>query len=154
MSVSYHSREPKDRPYRFYPTLLAMATEVDTLVVTVPGGSATRHLVDRDVLAALGPRGVLVNVARGSVVDEKALIDALQSRAILAAGLDVFEDEPVVPRALIDCDNAVLLPHVGTASVPTRDAMSQQCLNNLVSWFGGEGPLSPVPESLVLPPCR
>jgi lactate dehydrogenase-like 2-hydroxyacid dehydrogenase len=154
MSVSYHSRQPKERPYRYHPTLLALAAEVDTLVITVPGGAATRHLVGQDVLAALGPRGVLVNVARGSVVDEGALIDALQSGTILAAGLDVYEDEPRVPQALIDCDNAVLLPHVGTASVPTRDAMSEQCLDNLVSWFDGRGPLSPVPESRAVPPSR
>jgi lactate dehydrogenase-like 2-hydroxyacid dehydrogenase len=154
MSVSYHSRQPKDRPYRYHPTLLAMATYVDTMVVTVPGGPATRHLVDRDVLAALGVRGVLVNVARGSVVDEQALIEALQSGTILAAGLDVFEHEPQVPQALLDCDNAVLLPHVGTASVPTRDAMSQLCLDNLVSWFRGDGALSPVPESRAAPPSR
>jgi lactate dehydrogenase-like 2-hydroxyacid dehydrogenase len=146
--VVYHARRPRpDLPYRHYPDLLAMAREVDTLVAIVPGGPATRHLVNAGVLAALGPRGVLVNVARGSVVDEAALVRALQSGTIHAAGLDVFADEPRVPQALVDLDNVVLIPHAGSASHHTRAIMGRLVVDNLVSWFEGRGPLTPVPET-------
>ena len=96
---------------------------------------------------ALGTDGVLINVARGSVVDEAALIEALQKGTILAAGLDVFEHEPRVPQALIDLENVVLLPHVASASVHTRKAMGQLLADNLIAWFDGKGPISPVPET-------
>ena len=102
-----------------------MAKAADVLIVVAPGGPATRHIVNAEVLEALGPDGVLINVARGSLVDEKALIEALRNKTILAAGLDVFENEPSVPPELIALDNAVLLPHVGSASVRTRRAMAQ-----------------------------
>jgi lactate dehydrogenase-like 2-hydroxyacid dehydrogenase len=144
MTVGYHNRNQKDVPYRYYPTLLEMAQDVDTLVVVVPGGAATHHLVDADVLAALGPDGVLVNVGRGTVVDEAALIKALRSGTIHAAGLDVYEREPQVPQELIDLDNAVLLPHVGSASIPTRRAMGQLVVDNLKSWFEKGSALTPV----------
>ncbi len=144
MTVGYHNRTEKDVPYRYYPTLLEMARDVDTLVVVVPGGAATRHLVDAAVLAALGPDGVLVNVGRGSVVDQAALVEALRSGTIRSAGLDVFEDEPNVPTELIDLDNAVLLPHVGSASEPTRQAMGRLVVDNLVSWFEKGSTLTPV----------
>ncbi len=133
--------------YRRAPSLLALAQDSDVLIVIVPGGPATRHMIDAPVLSALGPDGVLINVSRGSVVDEAALITALQQRTILAAGLDVFEREPHVPAALIACDNAVLLPHVGSASELTRQAMGQMMVDNLASWFAGRGPLTPVPET-------
>lgn len=144
MTVGYHNRSEKDVPYRYYPTLLEMARDVDTLMVVVPGGAATRHLVDAAVLAALGPDGVLVNVGRGSVVDQAALIEALRSGTIRSAGLDVFEDEPNVPQELIDLDNAVLLPHVGSGSEPTRHAMGRLVVDNLVSWFEKGSTLTPV----------
>ncbi|OLS96286.1 dehydrogenase [Pseudonocardia sp. CNS-004] len=144
MTVGYHNRTLKDVPYRYYPSLLEMARDVDTLVIVVPGNAATHHLVDAEVLAALGPDGVLVNVGRGTVVDEAALVDALKTRTIRAAGLDVFEDEPNVPRELIDLDNAVLLPHVGSATTPTRRAMGQLLVDNLTSWFADGRALSPV----------
>jgi lactate dehydrogenase-like 2-hydroxyacid dehydrogenase len=144
MTVGYHNRSRKDVPYRYYPSLLEMARDVDTLVVVVPGGAATRHLVDAEVLAALGSDGVLVNVGRGTVVDEAALIEALRSRTIHAAGLDVYEDEPRVPQELIDLDNAVLLPHVGSASKPTRRAMGQLVVDNLTTWFTENRALTPV----------
>src|SRR5690606_12644900 len=99
------------------------------------------------VLEALGPNGVLVNVARGSVVDEPALIEALRSKKILAAGLDVFADEPRVPRELIGMDNVVLLPHVASASLDTRRAMGQLVVDNLRAWAAGKPPLTPVPET-------
>ena len=102
-----------------------MAKAVDILIVIAPGGPGTRHIINAEVLKALGPDGVLINVARGSLVDEKALIEALRNKTILAAGLDVFENEPSVPQELIALDNTVLLPHVGSASVKTRRAMAR-----------------------------
>ncbi len=148
MTVVYHNRNEKPgSPYRYYPDLLAMARDVDTLLVATPGGPDTRHLVDGDVLAALGPDGVLVNVARGSVVDEEALVEALRERTILGAGLDVYEHEPQVPQGLLSADNAVLLPHVGSASDHTRRAMGALAVDNLEAWFDRGEALTPVPES-------
>jgi lactate dehydrogenase-like 2-hydroxyacid dehydrogenase len=144
MTVGYHNRNRKDVPYRYYPTLLEMARDVDTLVVVVPGGAATHHLVDAEVLEALGPDGVLVNVGRGTVVDEAALIEALRTGTIQAAGLDVYENEPNVPQELIDLENTVLLPHVGSASEPTRRAMGRLVVDNLESWFEKAKPVTPV----------
>jgi lactate dehydrogenase-like 2-hydroxyacid dehydrogenase len=146
--IVYHSRKPQpDVPYRHYPDLRAMAADVDTLLAIIPGGAGTRGLVDASVLAALGPRGVFINVARGSIVDERALIEALRSKTILAAGLDVFADEPRVPAALLDLDNVVLLPHVGSATHYTRGLMGKLLVDNVVSWFEGKGPITPVPET-------
>jgi lactate dehydrogenase-like 2-hydroxyacid dehydrogenase len=146
--VVYHSRRPQAGVgYRHYPDLVAMAREVDTLMVIVPGGTATRNLINAEVLRALGPSGILINVARGSVVDEPALIKALQDRTIHAAGLDVFADEPAVPDELVAMENVVLLPHVGSASLHTREKMDQLVVDNLLSWFAGRGPLTPVPET-------
>lgn len=148
--VVYHSRNRRDDvPYRHYSDLAAMAAGVDTLMIVLPGSAETRNLIDADVLRALGPRGVLVNIGRGSVVDEKALIAALRDGTIMAAGLDVFADEPNVPEELIALPNAVLLPHVGSASVFTRDAMGQLVVDNLASWFDTGKPLTPVPETPV-----
>lgn len=146
--VVYHARRPRpDVPYRHYPDLLEMARDVDTLIAILPGGAATRHLVGAKVLEALGPRGIFVNVARGSVVDQPALIEALRSGTILAAGLDVFADEPRVPADLLALDNAVLIPHCGSATDHTRARMGRLVLDNLVSWFDGRGPVTPVPET-------
>jgi lactate dehydrogenase-like 2-hydroxyacid dehydrogenase len=148
VTVVYHNRRRKEAsPYRYYPTLLEMARDVDTLVVATPGGAETKHLVDAEVLEALGHQGVLVNVARGSVVDEEALVEALASGTILGAGLDVYADEPRVPEALLRLENVVLLPHVGSASVATRRAMGQLVVDNLASWFDRGRPVTPVPES-------
>ncbi len=148
LPIVYHTRRPQaDVPYTHYPDLVAMAQAVDTLVVIVPGGATTRNLINADVLAALGPRGILINVARGTVVDEPALLRALQDRTIHAAGLDVFVDEPRVPEALLGLDNVVLLPHVGSATHHTRDAMGQLVVDNLISWFAGKGPVTPVGET-------
>ena len=147
ISVAYHNRHPKDVAYSYYPTLLELATAVDILMIVIPGGNETRHLVDASILAALGPNGILVNVARGTVVDEEALVEALRSKTILGAGLDVFEHEPTIHPGLLDLDNAVLLPHVGSASVPTRNAMGQLVIDNLTSWFDTGVPLTPVQES-------
>ncbi|HEY2431402.1 MAG TPA: 2-hydroxyacid dehydrogenase [Vicinamibacterales bacterium] len=148
VSVAYHSRRARaDASYRYYPHLREMAADVDVLLVIVPGTAATRHLVDADVLAALGPNGVLINVGRGSVVDEAALIAALKNGTIRSAGLDVFAHEPQVPTELLALPNAVLLPHVGSASVYTRQAMGQLVVDNLRSWFQDGKPLTPVPET-------
>jgi lactate dehydrogenase-like 2-hydroxyacid dehydrogenase len=148
LPVAYHgrSRQP-DVPYTYYPTLVGLAEAVDVLIVITPGGAETKNLVNAEVLRALGPDGILINVARGSVVDEPALIEALRSKTILSAGLDVFVNEPKVPQELIDMEHVVLLPHVGSASVHTRNAMSKLVADNLVSWFAGKGPLTPVAET-------
>ena len=148
--VVYHSRNPsEDVSYKHYPDLIEMAKAVDTLVVIVPGGASTNKIINAEVLKALGPRGVLVNVARGSVVDEPALIQALKSGTILAAGLDVFAAEPNVPDELKSMQNVVLLPHIGSASVVTRNAMDQLVVDNLKTWFAGKAPLTPVAETPV-----
>jgi lactate dehydrogenase-like 2-hydroxyacid dehydrogenase len=148
--VVYHTRNPaKGVSYKHYPDLIEMAKAVDTLIVIVPGGAGTAKMVNADVMKALGPRGVIINVARGTVVDEQALVAALKSGTILAAGLDVFEKEPNVPDELKSMQNVVLLPHIGSASVVTRNAMDQLVVDNLKSWFAGKTPLTPVPETPV-----
>jgi lactate dehydrogenase-like 2-hydroxyacid dehydrogenase len=147
--VVYHTRRPTDVPYKHYPNIVDMARDVDVIIVITPGGAATKNLVNAEVLKALGPQGILINVARGSVVDEDALIKALRDKTILSAGLDVFANEPKVPEALIDMDNVVLLPHVGSASHATRRAMDELVANNIISWFSGKGALTPVPETPV-----
>jgi lactate dehydrogenase-like 2-hydroxyacid dehydrogenase len=148
LPIAYHgrSRQP-DVGYRYYPRLIDMACDVDLLVSVAPGGTATKGLIDLAVLRALGPDGILINVGRGTVVNERDLVIALQEKAILSAGLDVFEDEPKVPAELIAMDHIVLLPHVGSASVHTRQAMGQLMVDNLVAWAEGRGPLTPVPET-------
>jgi lactate dehydrogenase-like 2-hydroxyacid dehydrogenase len=148
--VVYHSRKPADGvSYQHYPNLIEMAKAVDTLIVITPGGAGTLNLVNADVMKALGPRGIIVNVARGSVVDEPALIAALKSGTILAAGLDVFASEPKVPDELRAMQNVVLLPHIGSASVVTRNAMDQLVVDNLKAWFAGKAPFTPIPETPV-----
>jgi lactate dehydrogenase-like 2-hydroxyacid dehydrogenase len=146
--VVYHTRTPQpDLSYRHYPKLVDMARDVDTLIVIVPGGPGTRNLINAEVLAALGPRGILINMARGSVVDEPALIRALKDRTIFSAGLDVYAKEPQVPPELIEMDNIVLFPHLGSGSEWTRTKMDQLVVDNLASWLAGKGPLTPVAET-------
>jgi lactate dehydrogenase-like 2-hydroxyacid dehydrogenase len=146
--VVYHSRKPRPGlPYRHYPKLTDMARDVDTLMVIVPGGAATQNMINAEVLDALGPNGILINMARGSVVDEPALIKALKDKRIFAAGLDVFVKEPEVPAELLEMDNVVLFPHLGSASVHTRDKMDQLVVDNIVAWAQGKPPLTPVPET-------
>ena len=148
--VVYHTRNPvSSLGYKHYPDLIEMAKAVDTLMVIVPGGPSTAKMINADVLKALGPRGVIINVARGSVVDEEAMIAALKSGAILAAGLDVFANEPAVPDELKAMQNVVLLPHIGSASVVTRNAMDQLVVDNLKAWFAGKGPMTPIAETPV-----
>jgi lactate dehydrogenase-like 2-hydroxyacid dehydrogenase len=126
---------------------VALARDVDTLIVVTPGGPDTHNLIDAAVLNALGPRGILINISRGSVVDEAALIEALKNRTILAAGLDVFHGEPRINPAFLQLDNATLLPHVGSASQYTRNAMGQLVMDNLVAYAEGKPPKTPVPET-------
>jgi len=153
VEIVYHSRSPRAGvAYRHFASLLDMAEYVDTLVVAVPGGPTTQRLVNKQVLEALGPDGILVNVARGSVIDEAALIDVLKSGIILGAGLDVFEEEPYVPPQLVERDDVVLLPHVGSATEPTRKAMAELVVANLMSWFTDGTVVTPVPESQHLVP--
>ncbi|HEX9586991.1 MAG TPA: 2-hydroxyacid dehydrogenase [Bradyrhizobium sp.] len=148
--VVYHSRNPAAGvSYKHYPDLIEMAKAVDTLILILPGGASTAKMINADVMKALGPRGVIINVARGSVVDEPALIAALKSGTILAAGLDVFANEPTVPDELRAMQNVVLLPHIGSASVVTRNAMDQLVVDNLKAWFSGKPPLTPVAETPV-----
>ena len=144
--ISYHSRTPKDVPYQYCPNLVDMAQEADVLIVITPGGAATRHLVNGRVLDALGPEGTLINVARGSVVDEEALVAALQEGRLGWAGLDVFEAEPQVPEALLGMPNVVLLPHAGSATVETRRAMGALVVDNLLAHLDEGTLLTPVPE--------
>jgi lactate dehydrogenase-like 2-hydroxyacid dehydrogenase len=146
--VVYHSRRPAAGvPYRHYPKLMDMARDVDVLMVITPGGAETKNLIDAQVLAALGPDGILINMSRGSVVDEPALIKALQQKTVLSAGLDVFAREPEVPAELIAMDHVVLFPHLGSASVATREKMDQLVVDNLLAWAAGKPPLTPVSET-------
>jgi lactate dehydrogenase-like 2-hydroxyacid dehydrogenase len=147
MSIAYTARSAKpELPFAFHADATALAAVSDFLVVITPGGAGTRKLVNAEVLRALGPKGILVNVARGPVVDEAALIEALQSGALGGAALDVFENEPVVPQALIDLPQVVLSPHIGSATRETRQAMADLALANLAAHFAGRPLLTPVPE--------
>ncbi|HEY7551030.1 MAG TPA: NAD(P)-dependent oxidoreductase, partial [Hyphomicrobiaceae bacterium] len=146
--VSYYGRNRQAGvSYRYHADLVALARDVDTLIVVTPGGPETQNLIDAPVLDALGPRGILINVSRGSVVDEAALIAALKARTILAAGLDVFLDEPRFNPAFLELDNATLFPHLGSASQHTRDAMGQLVVDNLIAFVERKPPRTPVPET-------
>ena len=145
MQIVYHGRKPQaEVSYKYYPKLVDMARDCDVLMVICPGGPATHHIVNAEVLRALGPEGTLVNVARGSVVDEQALVKALADGTLGAAGLDVFEDEPRVPEALFAMDQVVLQPHVGSATHETRKAMGDLTVDNLRAHFSGKPVLTRV----------
>jgi hydroxypyruvate reductase len=147
MKIAYTGRKPQpDVDYRFVPDLKTLAAESDFLIVACPGGEATKNIVNADVLAALGKKGTVINIARGSIIDEPALVTALEKRTIKAAGLDVFVDEPNVPPALLTMDNVVVLPHVGSATRETRQAMGDLCKANLDAWFGQRKTLTLIPE--------
>ncbi|MDM0110952.1 2-hydroxyacid dehydrogenase [Variovorax sp. J22R133] len=147
MSIAYTSRSAKDGvAYAYVPSAAALAAQSDFLVIITPGGAATRKLIDAEVLKALGPQGCVVNVARGSVIDETALIEALRSGTIAGAALDVFENEPNVPQALREMDNVVLSPHIGSATTGTRRAMAELALSNLTAHLAGQPLPTPVPE--------
>jgi lactate dehydrogenase-like 2-hydroxyacid dehydrogenase len=146
--VVYHTRQPRrEMPYRHYANLLDMARDVGILLAIVPGGAGTRNMINAEVLDALGPDGILINMARGSVVDEPALIKALKEKRIMSAGLDVYAKEPDVPADLIAMENVVLFPHLGSASVCTREKMDQLVVDNILAWAASKPPLTPVAET-------
>ncbi|MCB1277684.1 2-hydroxyacid dehydrogenase [Prosthecobacter sp.] len=144
MRIAYHGRTRQEVRWDYFESLTGMARVADFLVVACPGGASTKHLINADVLEALGPEGTLVNIARGSVVDEAALIAALQAGTIRGAGLDVFENEPQVPDALMKCENVVLTPHLGSATHETRAEMARLVVENLAAHFSGAALLTPV----------
>ena len=147
MRIAYTARSARaDVPHRYLPSATALAAESDFLVVITPGGAGTRKLIDAAVLKALGPQGCVVNVARGSVIDEAALIEALRCGTIAGAALDVFESEPNVPEALREMDNVLLTPHIGSATAQTRRAMADLAFDNLHAKLTGQPLLTPVPE--------
>lgn len=145
LKIVYHGpREKEGIPYLYHADLKAMAEISDYLILSCPGGAATRHLVYEPILEALGPEGYLINVARGSVVNEDHLVKALTDRKIAGAGLDVYAAEPAVPKELVKMDNVVLLPHIGSATAETRTAMGQLVVQNLLAHFRGDPLLTPV----------
>ncbi|UCI07781.1 2-hydroxyacid dehydrogenase [Mesorhizobium sp. B1-1-8] len=153
LPIAYHNRRKiEGLAYEYHATLKGLAEAVDTLISVAPGGASTEKAVNAEILSALGPNGVFVNIGRGSTVDEQALAAALANGTIAAAGLDVFADEPNVPQALLDAPNTSLLPHVGSASEHTRRAMADLCVDNLISWFTDRRPLTPVPETANVKP--
>lgn len=144
MKIAYHNRNRKDVPYAYFPDPVSLAKHCNVLMLVTPGGAGTKNLVNAKVLDALGPKGFLVNISRGSVVDQPVLLDYLQRGKIAGAGLDVFGDEPNVPAAFFALDNAVLLPHVGSASCETRLAMGMLQVDNLRALYAGKPLLTPV----------
>ena len=144
--IAYHARhERPDEPHRYYPRLVDLARDSAALIIITPGGPETDRLVSREVMDTLGPEGILINISRGSVVDETALVAALTEKTLGGAALDVFVDEPNVPEALFDMDNVILQPHQGSATVETRRAMADLVFANLAAHFDGKPLPSPVP---------
>ncbi|MGH7019881.1 MAG: 2-hydroxyacid dehydrogenase [Brevundimonas sp.] len=144
-SIAYHSRRPvAGVPYAYHDSARSLAEVVDVLIIATPGGPTTDKLVDAEVLAALGPDGVLINIARGGVVDEDALIAALNQDHLFGAGLDVFAHEPNVPQALLDHPRCVLTPHVGSATIETRAAMAGLVVENLLAVLSDRPAITPV----------
>jgi len=145
LKIAYQgpNRKP-ELAWPYFPDVAALAKECDFLVAACPGGEATRNLVNRAAIDALGPKGVIVNIARGAVIDEAELIAALREGRLGGAGLDVFVDEPRVPEAFFAMDNVVLQPHVGSATFPTREAMGQLVIDNLALYFAGKPLKTPV----------
>ncbi|WP_187968292.1 2-hydroxyacid dehydrogenase [Aquibium microcysteis] len=153
LPISYHNRSKAESVgYTYHDSLVGLAQTVDTLISVAPGGAATEKAVNAEVLSALGANGVFINIGRGSTVDHAALAAALKDGTILAAGLDVFDDEPRVPENLLSLGNACLLPHVGSASVHTRQAMADLVVDNLIGWFDQGRALTPVNETLSVVP--
>ena len=144
--ILYSARSEKDVPFEYFGDLVAMAREADALISVAPGGAATEHMIGREVIEALGPEGILINIGRGSVVDEQALIAALEAGQLGGAGLDVFEAEPHIPEALRARDDVVLTPHIGSATVETRAAMAKLAIDNLRQHIADGTVLTPVPE--------
>lgn len=135
LKIAYHNRNRKNLAYTYYPSIAELAANSDILLCMLPGGEQTQNLIDAEIFRNLGPDGVFINVGRGSSVDEEALVDALQSGQIFAAGLDVYAREPNVPEALLSIENVVLLPHIGSATIETREAMGNLLVKNLEAFF-------------------
>lgn len=155
MQIAYTARSEKaDSGFTYFPSAQALAAHVDFLVVITPGGAGTRHLINADVLKALGPKGFLINVARGSVVDEDALLAALQSGTIAGAGIDVYANEPRVPEAFWTLQNVVLTPHMASATLETRQAMADLAFANMQAGTAGQPLRAPVPEWAALNQAR
>lgn len=147
MEIGYHNRHRRDDvPYAFFPSLLELATWVDVLVVAARADAATHHSVNEAVFRALGPDGHVINIARGSIIDEAALIEALRNNVIAGAGLDVFEHEPQVPEALRRLENAVLTPHTGAGTLEARDAMLDMTVANIECFFDSGRAITPIPD--------
>jgi lactate dehydrogenase-like 2-hydroxyacid dehydrogenase len=147
MRITYTGREAKaDLPYAFCTTAVDLAAQVDYLVVAVPGGDDTKNLINAHVLQALGSKGYLINIARGSVVDQPVLVQALKDKTIAGAALDVYWDEPIIDPELRRLPNVVLTPHIASATVETRQAMAALTLDNLQAFFDGRALPTPVPE--------
>jgi lactate dehydrogenase-like 2-hydroxyacid dehydrogenase len=144
MQIAWHGPSEKKLIYRFEPNLVELARSVDFLIAACPGGEATRGLISREVLAALGPKGVFINISRGSVVDEPAMVELLSNGQLGGAGLDVFVDEPRAPAALFNLDNVVLQPHQASATDETRGAMAQLVLDNVAAYAAGRPLVTPV----------
>ena len=145
LKIAYQGPRRKDGlDWPYYSEVIELARHCDILLAACPGGSTTRGIVSRSVIEALGPKGYFVNISRGSVVDEPALVEALQQRRLAGAGLDVFADEPRAPQGLMMLDNVVMQPHVGSATHKTRTAMGQLMLDNLAAHFAGKALLTPV----------
>ena len=145
MTIGYYDPLPKEGVlYKSYPSAKALAEDVDILFLAAAGGQGAGHIVDAEILEALGPTGVFVNIARGWLVDEDALVDALRAGRIGAAGLDVFENEPTVPEALLAMDNVILTPHIASNTEETVKAMGDCVLDNVRSWFAGKGAVTPI----------
>ena len=144
MKIVYHNRNKKNVPYPYFADPVSLAKNCDVLMLVTPGGAATRNLVNARVLDALGPKGFLVNISRGTVIDEPVLLAYLQKGKIAGAGLDVFAEEPKVPAGFYALDNAVLLPHVGSATTETRFAMGMRQVDNIRALFAGRPLISPV----------
>jgi len=144
LKIAYHNRAPKALPYSYHSSITDLAEASDILLCMLPGGEDTKHAINAEVLQKLGPAGIFINVGRGTSVDEDALIAALSTGALFAAGLDVYADEPNVPEALLEMDNVVLLPHIGSATVETRRAMGELVIDNLDAYFAGKRLLTEV----------
>ena len=142
--ISYHSRNKKDVAYKYFDNIEKLAEEVDTLCIITPGGKETEKLVSLEVLKSLGKKGVIINVARGSVIDQDAMIHCLKENLIAGAGLDVYNNEPNIPKELIELNNTVLLPHIGSATIETRRAMGQLVFDNVAAYFAGKELITPV----------
>ena len=149
-TILYYGRNKQDVPFQYFDDLTAMAQACDTLICVAPGDASTHHLINREVLDAIGPDGYLINVGRGSTVNETALIAALTAGTLGGAGLDVFENEPHIPDALRAMPTVVLTPHIGSATQETRRAMGDLAIDNLIAKKDGRDLISPIPESAIL----